>query len=280
MEFYPLPKEPMVITITPDMAGEWLDQRNEGNRNFSARKVELYAREMLEGRWTLTHQGVAFDTFGKVIDGQHRLKAVVVSQLPQQMWVFPDMPRDTFDVVDTGYIRQAGQFLNTAHSNICASALRYISAATDPSYPRCYRSQMSVAESLSLYRQWPEVERYSAAAQGVRAAVPIPASPLLAVVAMGERGGVTWERMSGFLEPLRIGLGFDDERDPRLMLRNRFIRSAKELQGRRTHAYVLIAKAYNAWVTGNTLGKLLYSEGDNIPVIAGMDRHQERRKAA
>lgn len=67
-----------VIDVTPAMAQRWLDQ-NTRNRNLSKKKVETYTHDMKEGRWTLTHQGIAFYSTGQLADGQHRLMAVVRS---------------------------------------------------------------------------------------------------------------------------------------------------------------------------------------------------------
>lgn len=65
-----------VKTITPAMASEMLN-KNNGNRNISQAKVQYYARIMREGSWKLTHQGIAISTTGNIIDGQHRLVAIV-----------------------------------------------------------------------------------------------------------------------------------------------------------------------------------------------------------
>lgn len=71
-----------VEIITPEEAGEFLRTRNEKNRPIRDRLVRRYAADMRSGTWELTHQGVAFDAEGNLIDGQHRLQACVMSKIP------------------------------------------------------------------------------------------------------------------------------------------------------------------------------------------------------
>ena len=73
-------------TITPEMARQYLET-NTGNRRLSREFAASLAREIREGRWQLTHQGIAFDESGKLIDGQHRLTAVTIANEPAEMMV-------------------------------------------------------------------------------------------------------------------------------------------------------------------------------------------------
>ena len=76
-----------IETITPALATEWLDKHNSVNRKISEPTVQSYAMDMKNGRWTLTHQGIAFDTEGNLQDGQHRLWAIVFSGITLEMMV-------------------------------------------------------------------------------------------------------------------------------------------------------------------------------------------------
>jgi hypothetical protein len=55
--------------------------------------------------------GLAFDTRGVFVDGQHRLAAVIEADLAVDMTVFSDVGPDTFDVLDTGKRRNAADVL-------------------------------------------------------------------------------------------------------------------------------------------------------------------------
>lgn len=72
--------------ITPEMALRWLET-NDNNRPVSHLRVQQLARDMTDGVFELTHQGIAFDSDGRLIDGQHRLWAIVECKKSVPMFV-------------------------------------------------------------------------------------------------------------------------------------------------------------------------------------------------
>jgi hypothetical protein len=97
--------------VTPALAQEWLAKNTPTNRNVSMHTVQAYADEMKAGRWVLTHQGVAFNAFGELIDGQHRLKAVVMSGASVEMMVTTDLELEYNSPLDQGYNRSFAHIL-------------------------------------------------------------------------------------------------------------------------------------------------------------------------
>lgn len=93
-----------IVNITPEMARQWL-RTNIHNRVVSAALVCKYATDIVNGRWLLTHQGLAFDTKGILRDGQHRLLAVAYTEIAARMVVAFDVPEEAFIAVDTGTAR-------------------------------------------------------------------------------------------------------------------------------------------------------------------------------
>lgn len=91
--------------ITPLKAASILKNHNESNRNLNEKTVTMFAREMREGRWGLTHQGIAFYDDGTLADGQHRLSAVVVSDCPTEFLVTYGTKRESSMFMDTGRAR-------------------------------------------------------------------------------------------------------------------------------------------------------------------------------
>lgn len=76
------------VKVTPEMADELLALNDEKNRRLSRHTVEKYAEDMSSGRWGRTNTnpiGVMVDDNGRIVsllDGQHRLAAVVMSGVP------------------------------------------------------------------------------------------------------------------------------------------------------------------------------------------------------
>ena len=150
-----------IETITPAQALEILERHNPRNRSVSEKTVQSYAIDMKNGRWTLTHQGIALDVNGDLQDGQHRLWAVVFSDTPCKFWVFRDMPISTdqdgiemftMDSIDRGRIRTTGQQMQLCHGikngNVVAAALRGIGKMA---YPNMGSNRLSTANSLYFY---------------------------------------------------------------------------------------------------------------------------------
>lgn len=103
-----------VVDLTPQMAADWLNHCNSHNRKLIDSHVDYLAGEMKAGRWRLTHQGIAFSTLGVLLDGQHRLWAVVMSGVTVPMRVFVNEPHETMEVLDTGKRRTNDQILTLA----------------------------------------------------------------------------------------------------------------------------------------------------------------------
>ncbi len=98
--------------VTPDLARSWLKE-NTHNRNVRQSHVDFLAGEMKNGRWQVTHQGICIAEDGVLIDGQHRLLAVVQSGVPVEMMITHGAKGETQDVVDIGMsLRQIGDMLH------------------------------------------------------------------------------------------------------------------------------------------------------------------------
>lgn len=89
-----------VEMITPNKAEQILRLHNKLNRNLRQRIVKKYAKDMLDGNWQLTHQGIAFYFNGTLADGQHRLAAIVLSGVDIQMSVTRGLPLESGKGVD------------------------------------------------------------------------------------------------------------------------------------------------------------------------------------
>jgi hypothetical protein len=97
-------------TITPNRAGSLLDA-NESNRNVRARVVSAYARDMDHDRWLTTGETIKVGRNGELLDGQHRLQAIIASGKPQRLLVVRGLDPITRTVIDTGAVRSGGDAL-------------------------------------------------------------------------------------------------------------------------------------------------------------------------
>lgn len=73
--------------VTPVMAETWLNERNNKNRRISPVHVNRLANEMVAGRWAMNGETIVFDQDLTLVDGQHRLTAIVRSGVTVEMLV-------------------------------------------------------------------------------------------------------------------------------------------------------------------------------------------------
>lgn len=115
-------------TITPAEA-KWLLQNNNRNRLIKRRLVDLLVRDIKSGDFIVTHQGIAIDNAGNLLDGQHRLTAVAEAGKNVQMYVTRGLDPETMNVVDVGAKRSQADvlaihgYMNT--TALAASAMIY-----------------------------------------------------------------------------------------------------------------------------------------------------------
>lgn len=120
-----------IVNVTPEMAKAWLDSNNF-NRPRRPDLVAKYVKQINQGRWRLTHQGIAFTRFGTLLDGQHRLFAIIECGVILPFRVFINEPPENFAVIDCGKNRTAldvtrmgnkDSTLTTAHMNTLKAML-------------------------------------------------------------------------------------------------------------------------------------------------------------
>lgn len=85
-----------LVEVTPQMAQEWLATNAKNNRDLSKVTVKRYANDMVKGQWMVTGEAIKFDRTGRLIDGQHRLQALIESKVPRlQMCVVRNLDAET-----------------------------------------------------------------------------------------------------------------------------------------------------------------------------------------
>lgn len=109
------------MIITPEIAQDML-QLNTCNRPLSKNTVAKYANMMKLGEWHFSHQAIAFTEDNKgnmlLVDGQHRLAAVVQSDVPIKFSVI-------YHAVQTPYIDTVRNRSFIDNLNICNSTSKY-----------------------------------------------------------------------------------------------------------------------------------------------------------
>jgi hypothetical protein len=86
-------------TITPENAERYL-AFNRGNRNIVQSHVAAMARDITNGQWMFNAQPICFARSGRLLNGQHRLSAVLEAGQPIEVMVMRMIPDEAFDTYD------------------------------------------------------------------------------------------------------------------------------------------------------------------------------------
>lgn len=126
-----------VEVITPELAQEILDKskiifnsKEKGKskqRRVRWKTVDLYVKAIQEGRWRLNGETIKLDKFGAVIDGQHRLWAVIKAGIPTSFLVVRDVDSEDVGTIDIGLKRSlenALQFYAKCYENGAAAVVK------------------------------------------------------------------------------------------------------------------------------------------------------------
>lgn len=80
------------ILATKDIAQEWLNH-NYSNRAISEKYLKTLIKEIRENKWVINGDTIRFSKTGELLDGQHRLTAIVKTGIPQYVWVFTGLDK-------------------------------------------------------------------------------------------------------------------------------------------------------------------------------------------
>jgi hypothetical protein len=99
------------MIVTPELAREWLE-RNTNNRPVTKTRVQLLREQIENGKFVLTHQGIAFyGDFEEVADGQHRLIAIAEGTTSVEIMVSWGLQKETAHAIDRGRPRSISNVL-------------------------------------------------------------------------------------------------------------------------------------------------------------------------
>lgn len=94
------------VEFTPELAGELL-QLNNANRPLRNDLVKHYSDQMKAGEWMFAGGTVNISNAGMLLDGQHRLEAIIRTGMSQIFNIQTGLDNMVFQTLDTGRMRTA-----------------------------------------------------------------------------------------------------------------------------------------------------------------------------
>lgn len=106
-----LPIEIYLVKMTPEAAQEILATNTKGQRTIAKGTVEKYASDMGTEDWQFNGAAVLISSKNELLDGQHRLSAIIESGRSQIMLVVRGVDADAMATIDAGRGRSYADIL-------------------------------------------------------------------------------------------------------------------------------------------------------------------------
>lgn len=254
-----------MVLVTPEKA-EALLEFNTTNRGLRVAHVNMLANDMSSGFWKMNGDAIRIAKDGSILDGQHRLHAVVRSGTSQQMLIITGLDVDTRVTMDSGAARTFGDTLKWMavpnHNVVAAITTRVL--LSERIKPFAYRSttgshaKPSKQELLAVLDTNPDIVDAGQKAVDLRRRTPLS----------GGTCGFAWlylnrldeEDCEDFFTKLASGANLA-ERDPILVLRS----ALTERRLTDVESVAMTFKSWNAYREGREVGLLRFKQGGKAP---------------
>lgn len=156
--------------IGPVEAEKYLGDLYDKQRLLRSPEVQKWAEEMAAGRWELLNDAIGFDSEGRLMNGQHRLHAVIKTQTTQPFIVMRGTTPAAFAAMDTGRKRTLKDWLAAAgekNYNTLASMLGQLYRYTRTGSLAISVEPPSVSAALEFLDQHPNLRESATAAVAV-----------------------------------------------------------------------------------------------------------------
>lgn len=251
--------------VDPKFAADGL-AKNPRNRPLSERLGDRYADAMSRGEWEETGDPIRFNCDGTLIDGQHRLYAVIKSGVTLPMLVVRGLPRTAFHKIDGGKRRTNGDHLAASGEvmyNHLASAIRWYGVIDKR---KSWKTMAVTSSQMFLTLKKNPKIRDSVSYIHHTKALKIASGSILAACHYAF-AAKDKELADKFIEQLAAGEGLK-RTDPVYVLRERLRRNRQEREKLPQDCIaVFVIKSWNATRKGESIKKLVWLSDESFPVV-------------
>lgn len=264
--------------VDPAKAKRWLATNDDNYRRLDPKIVTVYKVIMANGEWHMNGAPLVFDPKGRLVDGQHRLAAIVAADVALPMLVV----RGASDMgMDRGRPRNFTQDLahvGHRHTATLAAALRIVAL-----YNEGQISAMTHGGINTTRFPWMTDDYLMGLCEKC---ADLPKSVMWASVEMSQRTGIPRSVLAS--THYLLGEEFATERDqfyagvvsgagletgsPILALRravqiDREHATKRHVQVSSRRMLALVSKAWNAWLMGERMQLLKFLDTEAMPLL-------------
>lgn len=251
-----------IMELSPDDARDLL-AKNVNNRKLRPTVVSRYAADMAAGRWDLTGDSIKLSWEDEIIDGQHRLHAIVASGATIKTAVAFGVDPKAKEAVDTGLKRGLGDVLAWKGKANAAKLSSAIAVAWQIEHGLVVaQTRPTHHEAVDWFEANPGIEWALGQAEKVRRSLRLPDSAVAAVVYHAARLGSP-DKAEAFASQIATGLNMT-ERSPVYALR-RWVMGQPQGRFDRVTLTAILVKAWNAYVADREVTMLAWRRGGKSP---------------
>lgn len=270
-----------VRMIGPDEANALL-AKNTNNRKAMRTQVARLASYMLDGEWKFDASPIRIAKDGRLLDGQHRLHAVIESKTTQQFLIVSGLDDASQAIMDTGVKRSLQNMLemsgetNATHlAAVISASYKYAHGArgsqvfhgSNTSVAAASIMSPSIPRLLAWLNEHPELR--DVLKPGNSVARTLLAPPSVMNFTYWVLREIDYDDADHFMHRLQDGAGLPAG-SPILALRNRLIDMYREGRDRGHRpsyelGIALIFKAWNAYRDGREINRLYFKPGGANP---------------
>lgn len=274
------------ILVTPAMAEEWM-RSGGANRRLARSTVTKYAEIMRRGHWRLGTDAIAFNEAGELVNGQHRLAAVLASGTDQRFYVVHGLDNEAMLALDIGRRRTVIDFLgiqgisgdrSEASAYRVLLILRRVWSGEYKAWPTGGASEPDMAEVIELAQEI-DIRATTQMARKINSALRLPTGLVAALLyTFSEQNPDRAEEFGRLLcDGADLVVGNPIYRLRALAMTNALSRRQFDREFLAAH----IIKAWNLWMAGDRNLKLLsWKRQEGFPVPGTLGRGSRERLSA
>lgn len=250
-----------VVMATPDMARALL-KRNASNRKLNDTNWQVIKRHIEEGLWYFNGDTVKVSPEGDLLDGQHRLRAIIEANKACLLTIVTGVPREAFAYIDTmRKLRSYGDVVHLKGSGKyqvdVGRALAWLCR-----YDRGIVLQMQVPENKifnsDIELKFANCPRIQEAVERCAPAKPVVSTAMLACVYYALLRANNEELADRMVNTLCDPTNVRSD-DPFYHLRNWLINNKKK-RGNVVNTMAVMIKACNSAYRGETIKALMWKD--------------------
>jgi hypothetical protein len=273
---FSLPARDCEVLVTPAIAAAWLDRYNDCNRPVSQNHLEVLTYAAKNGKWQ-NYMPLIFAVGGSMLDGQHRLLAVIASGVAIRMLVWVNRPESLRAVIDqksraktpADYLHMSGMAYAQFTSSTCTMKRRIDLGGLWANG----RSSPSTADDVHAY-----VEKNAEVLEAVpwvanhKTVWKLYKSPTTPSVCFSAFLHLNKKKARDFFAALNDGVASSAD-DPVAALRHYLFHFDKGLNSHTAQALKVVAtyKAFRAFLRGDKLRRLTVRRGEPLPKLTRGD---------